>query len=426
MATWKKVLTSGSAIEVSSLSLDTALTVDSGGTGQSTLSSGEVLLGNGTGAINSVARTTPTADGKIVITGGTNAVLASTSFAAGGGLASGSALNDISDLTPTDSNFIVGNGTTWVAETGATARTSIGLGTADSPTFAGATINGDVSGIGTASADYFVGDGSNLTGLPSAAINTYSTAADNRIITSVDATSVQGEANLTFDGSTLTVTGAATVTGNTTLGDAAGDTLTVNAQTINLANISAGTDDTVVVWNGSSLVTDEIDSRVWGTSLVDGTGAATRLAYWSDSDTLTSNSNITTDGTTLTVNGSTFSDDVVIAGDLTVNGDTFNVNVANISVEDRFALFNSGSATGDGGIIIQTETNFSGAGLGWDDSATRFGTQKNTKLAANATAMATEAYIAAVLDIDGGQSDIAAYQQNGNIKISGGEIYIYS
>jgi hypothetical protein len=39
-------------------------------------------------------------------------------------------------LTPTDSNIIVGNGSAWVAESGATARTSLGLGTGDSPQFA--------------------------------------------------------------------------------------------------------------------------------------------------------------------------------------------------------------------------------------------------------------------------------------------------
>ena len=37
------------------------------------------------------------------------------------------------------------------------------------------------------------------------------TGADNRIPTFTDATNIQGEANLTFDGSTLTVTGALTV-----------------------------------------------------------------------------------------------------------------------------------------------------------------------------------------------------------------------
>ena len=36
-------------------------------------------------------------------------------------------LDAIAALTPTNSNFIVGNGSTWVAETGATARASLGL-----------------------------------------------------------------------------------------------------------------------------------------------------------------------------------------------------------------------------------------------------------------------------------------------------------
>ncbi len=44
-------------------------------------------------------------------------------------------LKDIGSLAKTDSNIIVGDGTNWVAETGATARTSLGLGTGDSPQF---------------------------------------------------------------------------------------------------------------------------------------------------------------------------------------------------------------------------------------------------------------------------------------------------
>jgi len=39
-------------------------------------------------------------------------------------------LTAIAALTPTDSYFIVGNGSAWITETGATARTSLGLGTA--------------------------------------------------------------------------------------------------------------------------------------------------------------------------------------------------------------------------------------------------------------------------------------------------------
>lgn len=53
-------------------------------------------------------------------------------------------LDDIAALTPTDSNIIVGNGTDWVAESGDTARISLGVGTTDSPQLAGVNV-GDAS-----------------------------------------------------------------------------------------------------------------------------------------------------------------------------------------------------------------------------------------------------------------------------------------
>lgn len=46
-------------------------------------------------------------------------------------------LTDISNITPTNGNFIVGDGTNFIAESGNTARTSLGLGTGDSPQFTG-------------------------------------------------------------------------------------------------------------------------------------------------------------------------------------------------------------------------------------------------------------------------------------------------
>jgi hypothetical protein len=49
-------------------------------------------------------------------------------------------LSEIAALALTDGNIIVGDGTHWVAESGATLRTSAGLGTGDSPTFAGLTV----------------------------------------------------------------------------------------------------------------------------------------------------------------------------------------------------------------------------------------------------------------------------------------------
>ena len=53
-------------------------------------------------------------------------------------------LTAIGALAKTDGNVIVGDGSTWVAESGATARTSLGLGTGDSPTFTAITIGASV------------------------------------------------------------------------------------------------------------------------------------------------------------------------------------------------------------------------------------------------------------------------------------------
>ena len=87
-------------------------------------------LGLGTAAVQDV--------GNFLQVAGNLSDLASASAARGHlGVAIGSdvqaydaALDDISGLAVTNGNFIVGDGTNWVAESGATVRTSLGLGTA--------------------------------------------------------------------------------------------------------------------------------------------------------------------------------------------------------------------------------------------------------------------------------------------------------
>mgnify|MGYP003643950617 FL=1 len=64
MATWKKVIVSGSSAVLSNLALDTALPVGSGGTGAQSLTDGGVLLGSGTGAITALGQAT---NGQLVI-----------------------------------------------------------------------------------------------------------------------------------------------------------------------------------------------------------------------------------------------------------------------------------------------------------------------------------------------------------------------
>ena len=57
--------------------------------------------------------------------------------AGGAGQPADAALDDISALAVTDGNIIVGDGTNWVAETGATARTSLGAAALGANTFTG-------------------------------------------------------------------------------------------------------------------------------------------------------------------------------------------------------------------------------------------------------------------------------------------------
>lgn len=55
-------------------------------------------------------------------------------------------LDDIAALAHANGNFIVSDGTDWVVESGNTARTSLGLGTGDSPTFTDLTLSSFTSG----------------------------------------------------------------------------------------------------------------------------------------------------------------------------------------------------------------------------------------------------------------------------------------
>ena len=66
--------------------------------------------------------------------------------------ASNANLTAIGDLAKTDGNFIVGNGSTWVAENGSTARLSLGLGTISTQASSSVSISGgSITGLGAPS-----------------------------------------------------------------------------------------------------------------------------------------------------------------------------------------------------------------------------------------------------------------------------------
>ena len=125
----------------------------------------------------------------------------------------------------------------------------------------------------------------------------------------------------------------------------------------------------------------------------------------------------------------TFANSVIVTGDLTVNGTTTTLNTQNLEVEDKFIFLNAGSGSvapvGEGGLIVEAGTAESGSAFYYDGNSTRWSLAVD--IAKDATTVTPEAFSAAVVDVANGQSDVALYQKNGNIKVdSSGDIWIYS
>lgn len=197
MATWKKVLVSGSSIDVAGLTLGgTAVSstaaelnlLDTAAAG--TIVNSKAVVYGASGEVNattlqiggtSISATAAelnqlddvsvggTTSGDIVTIDGTQTLTNKSIDAAqlSGTVANArldQQLQDVAGLAVNDGNFIVGDGSNFVAESGATARTSLGLGTSNNVTFAQVT-GSTALFSGTVSANAFAGDGSALTGV---------------------------------------------------------------------------------------------------------------------------------------------------------------------------------------------------------------------------------------------------------------------
>lgn len=128
-----------------------------------------------------------------------NSVSASSFVSASTFHGDGSGLSGVSaewDGSLTGNATITGNLSASLGLTGSSLRTAT---TIIDSTHVSSSLN--ISGAA------FYGDGSTLSGISAGAITTYNTSGDNRIITSVDSSTVQGEASLTFDGSKLSAVG---------------------------------------------------------------------------------------------------------------------------------------------------------------------------------------------------------------------------
>ena len=172
----------------------------------------------------------------------------------------------------------------------------------------------------------------------------------------------------------------------------------------------------VTTYVNNSVTKEALSTGVAGDGLSGGNGTALSVDYGSAAnDAVQGNVTIDLTGTTNEVeitgttaqalgggpsytiglpNDVTIGNDLTVTGDLIVNGDTTQLSVTNLNVDDQFILLNSGSNSGDGGIIVQTAGaggTHTGAGLGFDDSLSRWVISAKDQIAHNATAFAANA-----------------------------------
>ena len=180
-------------------------------------------------------------------------------------------LADVAGLTPTDGNFIVGNGTNFVAESGATARTSIGLGNVENTALSTWAGSANVTTLGTISTGTWqatdVGVAYGGTGA--------STAADAKVNLAIHDLGPNAQTGTTY---TLVLSDA----GNTvTMSNASANTLTIptNASVafdvgtvVNVIMLGAGATTiagaTGVTLNGVSAGSGAINTQYQGVSLL--------------------------------------------------------------------------------------------------------------------------------------------------------------
>ena len=120
------------------------------------------------------------------------------------------------------------------------------------------------------------------------------------------------------------------------------------------------------------------------------------------------------------------SDTITIAGNLDVNGTTTTIDTTNLAVADKFIELNRGASTnGDGGFVVNGAVN---RAFGWDDSNDRWAFDF-TGATAGQTTIASDAFAAAVVvgAGDGLDEVNSNYAKSGNMYVNEdeGDLYVY-
>ena len=136
------------------------------------------------------------------------------------------------------------------------------------------------------------------------------------------------------------------IDGNTTLGDASGDSVTINGATISIPNVAAGAQsgNAVLVRDSNNCVKlDGVDPKIFtSTTLVDGSGTSNKVAKYTATGDTIGDSNITDTGSLITLDS-----DVAIG-----SGDSIKLPAAGGSI---YALEKTFTASvGTGGTTVAT------------------------------------------------------------------------
>ena len=418
MATWKKVIVSGSNANLSALQVDN-------------LTSGQVVIGGG--SAGNLTTTAINGTGNIVATTGATGLSASGSFSGSfqGNFVGTTDLPDLTQGTGITAFTYDGATTATVAVSGASTLSTNNVtkwtGTAfanSSLTDNGTTITGTTSlqltgansSLSGSFSGSFFGDGSGISGVAAS----FPTTAKTDLVSTDQFFINDGASKFVTYGNLLTDLAG------TNLAVEGTDSLTISSSITGLTSVSATS------FTGS-LLGNVNGTASWATNALTASNIFPAITNNTDNRVLTATGggtingegNLTFDGTTLTVTGNE-----VITGNLTVQGTASFQQTTNLEVADRFVLFASGSNTaGDGGIVIQQGTQNVGELYGYDSGTTRWGF--TSSFSANQAAFTPAAFITTTevgassptaAPIYGGSGNGA-----GNIYVTtGGDIFIYS
>jgi len=351
MATWKKVIVSGSSAALAALQVDN-------------LTSGSVVIGGGSAANLSVTAINGT--GNIVATTGATNLVATGSFSGSfsGSFFGTTNLPDLTQSTGITAFTYDGSTTATIAVSGAAALTNNQMTKWSGSAFQTSSLNDNGTTITGTTSLQLTGASSILTGSFTGSLVGILTG------TSSFATS----ASYAFQATSASYALQATTASYALVATSASFASTA-AQVNNALTFGIGISGSFASYNGSVATTFAISGSNNLTSNVVPKWTGTGLANTNITDTgtqvqvgagATSGLSVAAGGVTVTGN-STFNNNLTITGDLTVNGTASFVNSDNLYVKDKFILINSGSNTlADSGIIVAYST---GSGTGPSGSA---------------------------------------------------------